>query len=345
MLARKHPEHFNPLGGSLWQGRIYAPANLGLRTRRPMIYHGRFGGGAFQGVYSAAPSFALMAATSLEYHVLVSGPLLVISAAFTWLLPLALASLGVSLAVCAIAAWQAELPRQPRRPWSRPLVGLLYALQPVVRGWARYQERLFRRLTPLSRRESLDSLGRNGGARATSETGYRDRSGRGREGFLQDLLARLELGGWQHRVDAGWGSFDVEVYGSRWSKLQLTTVTEHDREGGVWVRCRLKTRWTLPARLGLGLAIGLAVLAAAALREHGAAVWWFNLFPAGLAVAFERDQRVLRRVFAVFLDAVAGVSGQSRPALPAAASLQVPGELTRSEVHPPVPGETPRPEA
>ena len=309
LLARKHPEHFNPLGGSLGQGRIYAPANLGLRTSRPMIYHGRFGGGAFQGVYTAAPSFALMVATSLEYHVLVTLPLLVLSSVFNWLLPLALASAALSVGVCAAAAAQAELPARPRRFWSRPLVGLLYALQPVVRGWARYQGRLFLRLAPLARRETLESLSRSGTDAGPHDLVYQDPPGRGREAFLQGLLGQLDQDAWLSRVDAGWGSFDIEVYGSRWSKLQLPTGSEHTAERGARVRGRLRTRWTLPARLSLGVLSGLALLAAAWFRHHGLAAWLIFLGPAALAVWFQRDQQGLRRVFAAFLDEAVRTQG------------------------------------
>ena len=35
MLVRKHPEYFNSLGNSIWQGRIYTPAKLGIVTRSP----------------------------------------------------------------------------------------------------------------------------------------------------------------------------------------------------------------------------------------------------------------------------------------------------------------------
>ena len=47
-----------------------------------------------------------------------------------------------------VAAAQAELPKKKRRPWSRPLVALLFFLQPIGRGWARYHERLTVRSEP-----------------------------------------------------------------------------------------------------------------------------------------------------------------------------------------------------
>ena len=69
-----------------------------------------------------------MLCTSLEYHVLVNLPLLALSVPFRWLLPLALASVAFSLGVCVVAGAQADLPRNKRRFWSRPMVALLFFL-------------------------------------------------------------------------------------------------------------------------------------------------------------------------------------------------------------------------
>ena len=89
-----------------------------------------------------------MVCTTLEYHVLVTLPLWVLSVTFHPLLPLAITSLLISLGVCVAAGAQAALPRKKTRWWSRPLVALLFFLQPIVRGWARYQGRLLVRPTP-----------------------------------------------------------------------------------------------------------------------------------------------------------------------------------------------------
>jgi len=330
LLARKHPEYFNPLGGSLWQGRIYAPARGPLLTRRPMIYHGRFGGAPFQSLYEGPPAFALMAVTTLEYHALVTLPLLALGVAFGWLLPLGIASALLSLGVCAAAAWQADLPRR-RHFWSRPLVGLLHALQPVVRGWARYRGRLFLPLTPLAAHESLDSLSRKQSRVAPREVVCPDRADRGRVSFLAAVLDRLGNEGWQHRVDTGWGDFDLEVYGSRWSKLQLITVTEHTTEHGAQICCRLRTRWTLPARLAFNLVAGVSVLATAAWWERSPLAWLLLLTSPALAMVFGRDQKNLRRVFAVFLEQVASTwdaTDQTRAAPAASITASPPGPPT-----------------
>src|SRR5438552_3570058 len=158
LLVRRHPEYFNWFGGSQWQGRIYSPAKFGVITRKPIVYHGVFSSGFFQTLYTGQPAYALMFLTSLEYHVLVTLPLLVLGSVFRILIPLGITSVLVSMGVCAAAALQADLPKAKRSFWSRPLVALLFCLQPVVRGWARYRGSLFGPRTALAELETLDSL-------------------------------------------------------------------------------------------------------------------------------------------------------------------------------------------
>jgi hypothetical protein len=234
---------------------------------------------------------------------------LVLSALVGWLLPLALASFLASLGVCVLAAVQARLSPHKDRFWSRPLVGLLFALQPVVRGWARYRGRLFAPRTSLARYESFDSQSLKQARHAPCEVGFEDPSGLGRERFLGALLEHLAATGWQLRVDSGWGTCDAEVYGSRWSKLQLLTVNEHTPEGRRRIRCRLRTRTTLAARIGLGMGTGAALVAVALAREAGIWSAWPLLLPVAALAWLRLDQRNLRRVFAAVLDALVRKSG------------------------------------
>ena len=107
LLVRKHPEYFNSFGGSIWHGRIYTASKFGVMLRRPIIYHGIFASGFFQTLYRSEPAFALMFCTSLEYHVLITLPLLTLSAPFPYLFPLAATSLLISITICIAAALQA----------------------------------------------------------------------------------------------------------------------------------------------------------------------------------------------------------------------------------------------
>ena len=142
LLIGEHPDHFNSFGGGIWRGRIYASSFSGLLLRGAVIYHGIFGSGFFQRLYAPDPVQPLMLCTSLGYHLCVSLPLLALAFQLDSFIPLAIVSFGISVGACALAAVQAKLPRQKRRFWSRPLVALLFFLQPIVRSWARFKWRL-----------------------------------------------------------------------------------------------------------------------------------------------------------------------------------------------------------
>jgi hypothetical protein len=256
----------------------------------------------FQSLYSAPPMLTPMLLTSLEYHVLVNLPLVVLAVMFRWLIPVALASLLISVGICVAAAAQAQMPKKKQRFWSRPLVAALFALQPIVRGWARYRGRLFLRQAPLSAHENLDSLSRKQQGQAEAELHYRAKGGFVRAEFLEQVLAQLERRGWQFRTDTGWSNFDVEVYGGRWSRLQLTTVSECTQDGQHVLRCRLRTAWSLAARLIFFAALGLELLVIGLVERGNPWMWLLLLSLPGLAWWVHREQRDLRRLVGVFLD-------------------------------------------
>ena len=305
LLVRKHPEYFNRLGGSLWRGRIYAAARSGLSFRAPIIYRGLFGSAGFQSVYATAPALTLMTCTALEYHVLVTVPLWVLAVSFPELLPLAVTSLAVSLGVCAVAGAQAPVPKTRARWWSRPLVALLYLLQPIVRGWARYQGRLVFRPASLKVHQTLDSEALRGSGQRLDQVGYWSAEPISRLGFVADVLRRLDRDGWPYKADIGWADYDVEIYGGRWSAVQLATVTEdHSRTAHV-LRCRLRARWSLAARAGLWTLAALEVLVLGFVAVRSAWLWLALLSLPLLAWWFRREQRTLRSLLVVFLDELA----------------------------------------
>ena len=309
MLARRHPEYFNSFGGGVWRGRIYGAAGPGLAVRRPIIYRGLFATGFFQSLYRAAPAVLPMLCASLEFHLLVNLPLLVLSFPFHWFRPLAAASLGLSVGVCVAAAAQAPLPRSQVRWWSRPLVALLFFLQPIHRGWARYQGRL--RLGPASPRslETLESLSLQDSDRELSQAQYWSGAGVGRVEFLARIIARLQKRGWQFRVDAGWSDFDVEIFGSRWAALQLATVAEPHPGGKQMLRCRLRSAWPLASRAAFFALLGLELVVIGLLRGRWPWIWILLLTLAAFPWLLRREQRGLLRLVSVLLDKVAADSG------------------------------------
>ena len=149
---------------------------------------------------------------------LVTLPLWVLSVTFHPLLPMAITSLLISLGVCVAAGAQAALPRTKRRWWSRPLVAMLFFLQPIVRGWARYQGRLALRPTPLAAQQTLDSIALRDSKESLREVQYWAEQRLDRLALVADILRRLDQQGWPNKSDIGWSDYDVEVYDTRWSR-------------------------------------------------------------------------------------------------------------------------------
>jgi O-antigen biosynthesis protein len=309
ILARKHPEYFNILGGGLWRGRIYAPAQAAVRLRRPIIYHGMFGGGLFQKLYAPAPENSIMVTTSLEYHVLVTVPLLALATVFPALWPLFCTSVALSFGVCALAAGQAALPRGKKARWSRPMVAALFLLQPLVRGWARYRWRFtLRSIRPTTFRRPLPPEPwrpfRSCQVRSFFSEGKVDRYR-----LLRRILSRWDEEGWQWKPDTGWGDYDAEVYGPRWTRLRLITVAEELTDGSLTLRCRLRAETSLFARLAFGMLVGGLFLALESWAGAGPWVWLLVLLLPIWVWRVEAEKHLVNRLVASSIAEVAGELG------------------------------------
>lgn len=305
LLVRKHPEYFNSMGGSMWTGRIYSPSKFGVLIRPPIIYRGLFGSAGFQFLYHSEPPVTLMLCTTLEYHVLVTLPLWIISVTFHQLFPLAITSLLVSIAVCATAGFQATLPKKKICGWSRPLVAMLFLLQPIVRGLARYQGRLGLRRMPLAAQQTLDSLALRHSHVSLRHVQYWAEPRIERLAFVAAMLHRLDHQGWPNKSDIGWSEYDVEVYGSRWCNLQITTVSEDHAIGKQMLRCRLRARWSLQAKVAFWSLCGFELLVLGLVGAKIPALWLILLTLPFMAVYLRREQRNLQSMLVVFLDELA----------------------------------------
>jgi len=305
LLVGKHPEYFNVFGGSVWRGHIYTASKFGVIVRRPIIYHGLFGTGFFQTLYAPEPELTLMFCTSLEYHVLVTLPLLVLSVPFSFMWPVALSSLLISSAVCVAAAAQADLPKSKRKIWSRPLIALLYFLQPMVRGGARYQGRLG--LGPAAGTEQgrLERLPQKDKGEPLDHAYYRTTRDISRVDFVNDIFTRLEQQGWPSKADTGWCNYDIEIFGSRWSRLQLTTVTEDMVGGHKLFRVRLSAGWSLLGKLAFWAAFAFEMLLIGVVAHEQPWLWMILLTMPLLGWFLEQEKRNLQRSIGRFLDEVA----------------------------------------
>ena len=308
LLVRKHPEYFNMFGGSMWRGRIYAASKHGIVVRAPIIYHGVFGSGWFQTLYTSHPlGYSFRFFSSLEYHVLLTLPLLVLSPTFHLMYPLAVTSLGLSLGVCIAAGAQAGLPKNKRRYWSRPVVALLFFLQPIVRGWARYQGQLGLQSAPqaFDRKKRWIQSPLRGSRHSLGEVCYWGEQSVDRIGFVTSILERLDKQGWPNKSDIGWSDYDLEVLASRWVHLQLTTVAEDHPQGKRMIRCRLRTAWSLQAKVVFWSAFGFELLILGLVGKWLPWLWCLLVSLPLLAWFLVREERNLQSLMVVFLDEVA----------------------------------------
>jgi GT2 family glycosyltransferase len=305
LLVRKHPEYFNSFGDSVWRGRIYTPARLGVMLNPPVIYRGIFGSAMFQTLYASAPSMSLMLFTTLEFHLLIALPLWILAVTFKPLLALAFAVSLAPLIVSGLAAVQTDLARDKSRWWSRPLIALMFLLQPLVRGAARHAGRLRLRAPVSPTRDTFDSVSLVQGAGPLDRVEYWSQSRIERIEFVHAILNALEKQNWPHRSDIGWSEFDVELYGNRWSHVQLTTVTEEHASGRMLLRCRLRAGWSLQAHLAFWIVAAADLLVFGFL--HGFSNWLGLILLTLPVLAFfiHRQKRLQQSLVHVFLDQLA----------------------------------------
>ena len=246
-----------------------------------------------------------MVCTTLEYHVLVTLPLWVLSVTFHPLLPVAITSLLISIGVCVAAGVQAALPKKKACWWSRPLVATLFFLQPIARAWARYQGRLLVRPAPQAARQTLDSIALRESKLSLREVRYLAEPPIDRLAFAADIVKRFDQQGWPNKADIGWSEYDVEVYDTRWSRLQLATVAEEHSGGQQMIRCRLSTSWTLRAKVAFWSLCGLELLICGFAGPRLPWLWLLLLTLPLFAWFIRREQRNLQSMIIVLLDELA----------------------------------------
>jgi GT2 family glycosyltransferase len=263
MLARKHPRRFNSLGASRWAGVVYGNAGGTPAAAKKSIFHGKFGLGLFQIVYRDNRLSRWSLPTLLEWHALsvlvllctlVCRPLL-ITPAVMWC---------TTLAAAIRAGRRADLP-DPSPIWSRPTVGALAILQPIVRSAARYGYRATRaRPNRLAvPRAQLQSCVRPAGFNQR-DVFWHSHDYLGREEFLSALVAKATQANWVGAFADEWSSHDVQLLGDLWHDIRISTATEEMGWPKRFTRVRFQLVASWPMRIAPVVCAALLGLSAAA---------------------------------------------------------------------------------
>jgi glycosyltransferase involved in cell wall biosynthesis len=266
LLKYKHPEHFNSLGASHWRGRIYSGNRIGLRIGGDVVYHGLFGTGLFQTIYHRPASMAAMMMMSVEWHLL-SMFVTVLGLAWPPLLAVAALMFLTPMLLAMASAVQSPMPRHPHR-LSRLLIAYLHFRQPIARGWARYSVRLRAKVMKREARGYRRNrrLPMDPNERRTLRYWSNDQD---RLPLLRQIAQEVQQAGWRVRLDSGWNNWDMEIYGSRYTKVRLTSASEHHDGRGMLTRIRVELRMSKFCQV---LGVGAMVMAGLLLVD----VWPFS---------------------------------------------------------------------
>lgn len=221
----KHPQRLGAYGRSRWHGVIYGDGAVGLPLMPQIVYHGQFGLGLFQTIYRHNRFGAWAVVMSLEWHL--AAAFLLASAVLIW--PLAMLSAVLWLLTLGLAVQSAcYAPLTAKAPWwCRPLVGYLYLMQPLWRGWYR--------LTHLLRHKRLPDVpspakrGRPVVKRISvtqRDVYWSSEQNLGREALLERLVEQAKQFGWTGDFANAWSSRDFKLVGDRWHDIFCVTATE-----------------------------------------------------------------------------------------------------------------------
>ena len=185
-------------------------------------------------------------------------------------------------------------------------------LQPIARGWARYQGRLGLQQTPPAARERLDLLKHRDTGEPLEHLFFWGDGLIDRIDWVNGIVMRLDQQGWASKTDTGWNEYDIELFGNRWSRLQLTTATEDYGGGKRLFRCRLRAHWSLLAKLAFWSAMGFELLLIGVVRHDLPWFWMLLLTMPIFGWFIEQEKRNQQRLIAAFLDDVAKERGLTK---------------------------------
>jgi GT2 family glycosyltransferase len=311
ILKFKHPDRFNERGDSRWHGSIYGVSAWGLRIGRPIIYHGIFGAGLFQTLYTRGPAHWPMIPGCLEW--ITAAALILALAPFAPVFGIvSLGMLACTLALAVTQAFQARVPLRYDGLTARAVMAYLCLAQPLVRSMARYLYQLRGKPGTTAPSEAI-------AAESTRrlpfiyhhESAYWAEGWQERTTLVSQFARLLNTCNFAFVLDTGWTDWDVEVAIGPWAKVRIKTVEEDHGGGHRLVRVRYQLLPTLFTRSWLLLLF----LAVALLVTH-------NPFPAAalcalvvgvLGMVWQRAARRARSIIHIFDDTAQDLGYWRRP--------------------------------
>lgn len=255
----KHPQRCGSFGRSNWGGIIYGDGAVGLPLMPDRIYHGQFGGGLFQTIYRHNNYGLWCVMMSLEWHL--GSLFMLVLSLFYW--PLLLVGLLMwcgTLALAVDSAIKAPLPRKSPF-WCRPLVGYLYLMQPIWRGWTRLTHLLRNKRIPDIANVSIQGEAKRISANV-HDFYWDEYSGMGREQLLERLVDNARRSNWAGDFDNAWASWDLKLIGDPWHNITIVAATEELGWPRRFTRLRCKL---IPTWLQIMLVVVIGVWSAVAL--------------------------------------------------------------------------------
>jgi len=308
LLRFKHLIFFGPTGTAKWKGQVYGAPRFTWLINHPVIYHGVFGEGLFQCIYPSAQSEIAAYLSSIEWVTLTLF-IFLLSWPFPSLGIVSFLMLGGTLLVSLSYMIHAKLEPRFDTIRARLLVAFLALSQPLVRGWARYFTWLKFKRTPesvISAKEKDFSPSR---IRGYSCLNFWNEEGLGREILLKEIIQALESEGWSYSMDTGWKEWDIQIYGSFWWGIRLSSVTEY--HGGP----KCLTRVALSIRMvATTIVVNLLILGSLIYQFFMASsgtLWYLILYGVILSTFFTLAYRLKKRV-AQLVEASAQRTGLKR---------------------------------
>jgi glycosyltransferase involved in cell wall biosynthesis len=261
LLERKWPARYNGGGHPAWRGRLYGRGLVAPLVRRQRIYHGTWGSGLFQSLYSPPPSSIAALPQMPEWYLVIV--LLAGLSALGGLWKPMLVTVGLLAAAVAATLIQALLsgaraafsePRatRVRRAPAHGLVTLLFLAQPL----ARLLGRLRHGLTPWRRRGAA-------GLRLPwprSRTVW-SQEWKAAETWLGAVEERLAGSGASLLRGGDFDRWDLEVRGGLLGGARLLAAVEEHGAGRQLVRFRTSPRLASIGLVPAGLFTALALAA------------------------------------------------------------------------------------